>query len=190
VAALGHSMSGWGITQPATCTANGIQMQSCTRCGASEVSPITALGHNMGGWTVTKAATCTEAGSQARTCTTCGMTETSAIAATAHTPGRWAETAAATCATAGTRTTNCTVCGAEITESIAANPSAHDLKDGHTHRSATLNTEGTSATIAVHYECRNSGCSGVEETIQSTAVQIGEAVSYAVCTCGVSVPIG
>ena len=45
---LGHSVSSWTVTTPATCTTPGTETGSCSRCGQQQTRQIPAAGHNWG----------------------------------------------------------------------------------------------------------------------------------------------
>ena len=61
VAALGHDWSDWAQTKAPTCTAEGEESRTCSRCDAKETRTLEALGHALE-LVPGKAATCTEAG--------------------------------------------------------------------------------------------------------------------------------
>lgn len=42
--ALGHAWGSWTVTTPATCTSNGVQTRTCSRCGVTETQTINASG--------------------------------------------------------------------------------------------------------------------------------------------------
>lgn len=64
-----HSWSSWKTTTVATCTTEGTQTRTCSRCGNVETQIIVALGHKYG------AASCTEP----QKCTICGETTGAAL---------------------------------------------------------------------------------------------------------------
>ncbi len=57
IPALNHDWSDWTETTAPTCTENGVETRTCSRCPESENRPINALGHNFGEWTETTAPT-------------------------------------------------------------------------------------------------------------------------------------
>lgn len=71
------------VVTEGTCTAPGLEVQTCATCGSVVKKENTALGHSYGDWTVTSA-TCTADGSRTHTCATCGNVETEVIPATGH----------------------------------------------------------------------------------------------------------
>ena len=82
VSATGHSLSSWTIGQDATCTSNGYNKRSCSKCNYEETEPISATGHTFGGWSLGQSATCTVPGYNQRTCSTCYYVDKSTIPAT------------------------------------------------------------------------------------------------------------
>jgi len=63
------------VTKAATCTTDGSQKRTCSRCKNVETQTIKATGHTFNGsYTVTKEATCTTAGTKVGKCTKCGTT--------------------------------------------------------------------------------------------------------------------
>ncbi len=76
IAKLGHDMSNWSVSAAATCTADGQQKRTCSRCDFVETKTIAKLGHDMTDWTVVLAPTCQAAGRSERSCTRCDLKET------------------------------------------------------------------------------------------------------------------
>lgn len=70
---------------PASCTATGIQAQTCKVCGATQNLTISATGHKWGNWVTEVAATCTTSGKQTRTCSACQSKEEQVLQALGHT---------------------------------------------------------------------------------------------------------
>ena len=102
-----HSYSTTTV-KAATCTANGTQIKTCSKCGKVVTESTSKLGHAYGAWTITKAATCTTEGSRKHTCANCGDTQTEVIPASHN---YVSSTLSSTCQShAGTRYT-CSVCG-------------------------------------------------------------------------------
>jgi hypothetical protein len=89
IPALGHDMSVWKETRPATCTEQGQNTLICSRCDElGDTSVIPALGHEMGAWGVATPATCLTGGMEKRTCiraASCGHSgETRPLSALGH----------------------------------------------------------------------------------------------------------
>lgn len=82
--ALGHAYGEWEVVEPATCTEDGLQKQTCTRCGNVVEQPMKAPGHSYGDWVEEYAPTCTEMGLQTRTCSRCGAVGERDIPALGH----------------------------------------------------------------------------------------------------------
>lgn len=74
----GHTHNYVAKTTPATCTADGKKVYTCS-CGNSYTEVLTATGHSFGSWSQTKAPTTLEQGVEARTCSGCAIAETRAV---------------------------------------------------------------------------------------------------------------
>lgn len=75
-----HTPGAWTTTQNATCTANGLQVQTCSACGTvlgQQVIP--ATGHSFGGFVTTQSPNALTAGTEVRTCSNCGLQESRPI---------------------------------------------------------------------------------------------------------------
>lgn len=70
IPALGHSYGAWKQTKVPTCTAQGTEKRTCTRCSASQTRSASATGHHHNA--VVTAPTCTAQGYTTHTCTACG----------------------------------------------------------------------------------------------------------------------
>lgn len=70
IPATGHTMGEWTVTNPVTCTENGMETRKCQNCDYEETRTVEATGHN---YTVsTVSSTCTSDGYTQHTCTNCG----------------------------------------------------------------------------------------------------------------------
>lgn len=122
--ALGHEVKKWETVKEATCTEEGSEKGTCTRCGEEQTRAVEKKEHDFGKWTTTKEATCTEEGESTRTCKNCKKKETKVIAKKDHTPGDWEVIEAPSVTSSGvvkegTRARSCTVCGQQLeTESF------------------------------------------------------------------------
>ena len=92
----------------ATCTAEGVQVKSCSKCGLVNKETAAAKGHSFGAWTVTNA-TCVANGSKTRTCSVCGYKETETITSGGHTYN--VRTRQATCQSYEVYEFTCSSCG-------------------------------------------------------------------------------
>ncbi len=107
-------------SQAATCTEDGWNTWTCSKCGDSYTEELAALGHSYG--CETTPATCTEAGCEVYTCEHCGDSYTVALPALGH--SYEVTTATATCTTAGYTLYRC-ACGSEyMTDLVEA--TGHD----------------------------------------------------------------
>lgn len=113
-----HNWSDWTTKKEATCTADGSEERTCSKCGEKEQRAATT-GHTMGSWSTTKKATCDTNGTKTRKCSACGHTETETIPATNH---NWDEgkvtTTPTSCSDMGIKTYTCKTCGKTKTEQI------------------------------------------------------------------------
>ena len=82
--ALGHDFGAWEVVVSATCTEDGEQKQTCSRCGLENKAPLSAIGHEYGAWTEVYPPTCTETGLEKRTCSRCNAEEERDIKALGH----------------------------------------------------------------------------------------------------------
>lgn len=110
LSATGHNLDSWTIGQDATCTSDGYNKRSCSKCSYTETQPISATGHSMGTWTVGQNASCASAGYNKRSCSKCSHTETQTIPATGHTFGSWSLGQSATCSASGYNQRTCSKC--------------------------------------------------------------------------------
>lgn len=123
IAATGHSMGGWTVQTPATCTTEGTEVQTCSKCGHTETRTNSALGHTMGSIVQTTAPTCYTEGVGTATCSVCGVTETVSIDPTGdHDWDEGTVTKEATETETGIKTYKCKTsgCTATKTEDIPA----------------------------------------------------------------------
>ena len=74
-----HEYGEWIVSTPATCTEDGVEERTCTKCDDTETRAISATGHEFGDWEVVVEATYSEEGRQERTCINCGEIETESI---------------------------------------------------------------------------------------------------------------
>lgn len=81
--ALGHDFGEYVSDNNATCTADGTQTATCSRCGETDIKILSgsALGHSYGANLVVSA-DCIHSGSITRTCTVCGDINTVSVPAT------------------------------------------------------------------------------------------------------------
>lgn len=83
IAALGHKWSAWTTMTASTCTAAGVSVRSCSRCGQQETQSLPIVDHQYVLQTIQP--TCTENGYDLHTCSVCGDAyEDSVIPATGH----------------------------------------------------------------------------------------------------------
>ncbi len=111
---LEHIPGKWEITQPSSCTQEGLKQQTCALCGAliGEAVVIPAHDHQTGDWVTILEPGCETEGERIKSCTICnGTIESEAIPALGHTEGVWVTALEATCETQGEQHKSCTRCG-------------------------------------------------------------------------------
>ena len=109
------------VTNPATCTIEGIEYDVCTMCDTIFNKVVTPkLPHSWDEGVVTKEPAATEEGVRTYTCTVCGEKKEEAIPTTGceHQWNGGEVTKAATCKEQGEKTYTCALCGETKTESI------------------------------------------------------------------------
>lgn len=107
VPVLGHDMSQWQVTKPATCAKEGQQEKVCQRsgCNYTETQTLPLTSHEYTA-TVTDP-TCTEKGYTSHTCA-CGDSYTdSTVDELGHNMGNWQTAKEATCAEDGSQVRDC-----------------------------------------------------------------------------------
>lgn len=112
VSSLGHT-GDWVTTKYATCTKNGQETKTCTRCNALVgTRTIYATGHQ-GTWNTTLEPTCSATGKATLTCTECYNTVEKTLSKVPHTYGDWQIISEATCYNEhnGQKKRTCSVCG-------------------------------------------------------------------------------
>lgn len=114
-----HTYGDWETVVEPDNSHDGMQIRTCSACGAQESRALTSHTHTFGEWIQTAAPTCGKAGVEIRTCSGCDVTETREIAATGHTWSQYTgDTVTCTDSTEKTRT--CSVCGRTETVDVAA----------------------------------------------------------------------
>ncbi len=123
-----HSYGAWSVVTYPTCTAQGVEQRTCSRCSKAETRYITALGHSWSGWSTTTYPTCTAQGVEQRTCSRCSKAETRYITALGHNySSEWTIDKQATCSAEGSKSKHCTRCDAK-TEVTVIPKTAHSYK--------------------------------------------------------------
>ena len=136
LASLGHDYTVKGRTTPATCTANGSQIYSCSHNGCTETrqETIPATGHKYK-WVAVpgETATCKQAGKEQQVCEICKVTGASrSVEALGHEYGKWTVTTPATCKEDGVETRSCkhAGCTEKETRTIPKTNEHTFVKDG------------------------------------------------------------
>ena len=89
---LGHDWGEWTTVNAATCQHGGVEVQTCSRCKATERRSISKLGHRWTEWEFTKTVSCDEEGVRERHCENCGKKETQTFPAAEHSMSDWVTT--------------------------------------------------------------------------------------------------
>ena len=77
IPATDHTWGAWGVTEPATCTEDGLETRACAACGETENQTVPASGHSFTSYVPNDDATCTEDGTETAACDNgCGATDT------------------------------------------------------------------------------------------------------------------
>ena len=58
----GHSCSEWKTVNPASCTSDGVEVQTCSKCNAVERRTVKVTGHSLTEWKTTKGMSCKQDG--------------------------------------------------------------------------------------------------------------------------------
>ena len=208
----GHSYGDW-VVSPATCTADGYQVRTCSACGSQEMETIPAHGeHSWNEGTVAAAAGCITNGSKIFACTECGTTKTESIPAKGHTWMNPSCLASSTCSicgqssgaalghdyattvlaepgctTEGLRSYNCSRCSAGYTESIPR--TGHELLDTVTNPTCTTPgyTTHSCANCSLSYRDSVTMASGHHYASQVTTpagCKTNGVVTYSCTECG------
>ncbi len=127
VPALGHDYTGDSHTVnvfPASCTADGLEEWTCSRCGEIHAVPIPATGHNFQ-VTEQKEPTCTESGYKDMKCANCDEFRHQRLAPLGHDWGEWETVTPATTTAEGVKHRFCTRCNEEQFGTIPKLPHEH-----------------------------------------------------------------
>ncbi|MDE6659828.1 MAG: leucine-rich repeat protein, partial [Eubacterium sp.] len=118
IPATGHSYDSGKVTQPATCTVNGVMTYTCANCNEPKTAVIPAAGHNV----VTDkavAATCTKAGkTEGSHCSVCNEVITAQETVPAKGHNYKTTTTKATTKANGSVVKKCSVCGVSTKTTI------------------------------------------------------------------------
>ena len=121
VPALGHNMSGYKITKAPTCTAQGEETATCSRCNKTETQSVARVAHKEVSVKAI-APTCTKQGKTAgKKCSVCGRVtvEQESVEALGHELGEYKITKEPTCTAKGEKTAKCIRCTHTETVDIA-----------------------------------------------------------------------
>lgn len=129
------------ITAPATCTAEGVRLYTCTDCEHSYTEQIPVQSHSYAPSGIALASTCTQEGIAQLRCSACGHETTQAIPCAAHSFENSYVTREATCVSPGVRSAACAVCHQVLEVEQIPQNNVHDLQSTVT-KAATCTAEG------------------------------------------------
>ena len=131
-----------------TCTGDGIETYTCTKCGYSYTKSIpTWIVHKLGDWEVVIEPTCIAEGVEARICESCGAeVETRKIPVSPHIPTEWVVIKEPTCAEEGMMIRFCMNCDAVLSEE-AISAKGHDEVEYVTVKCATCTEDGVEVLV-------------------------------------------
>ena len=139
-----HQWSNWEVSYNATCTDDGYETRTCSKCYDWDERKIPATGiHKWSDWEVEYEATCAENGSMRRECSECYKDEWKDIPATGvHNWSNWEVYTAPDCLNDGESYRTCKDCYKEQTKVIPKNPKAHDWSKWYAVKGATVFKKG------------------------------------------------
>ncbi len=119
VPALGHDWSEGEVTKAPTCTEEGTQAMTCTRCHTAENFTVPAKGHDWNAGEVLREATCITEGKTHNVCLVCGTETDLTLPMLGH---DWERTSVtpATCEEDGAELYTCSVCFATEKKELPA----------------------------------------------------------------------
>ena len=161
---------------PATCTTPGMEVKTCSHCGATSRTTLFALGHNMVlSESDSAAPTCTESGREVYHCTNgeCAHTQTVTLAALGH-DYQYTDTVAPACTDKGYDVYTCSRCS--DTQHRNEQPATgHDYHEAE--NAWSWNDELTAATVTLV-------CSHDESHSTTQKAVVSEVIKAASCTAG------
>ena len=135
-----HHFGEWVVTTPATCTATGLKIRTCSDCSKTETVVIPKVAHEYA--SVITPPTCTAKGYTTHTCKTCSDYYIDTyVDMVEHTPGEWKQSIAPECEVKGEEIQKCTVCKATINTRIV-DETGHDFDDWFVVSAAKFNEDG------------------------------------------------
>ena len=178
-------------SKDATCTDDGIAVNTCSICGKTTEVITPATGHTESDFIVDREAACTETGERHTECQVCHITmKTETISAVGHDYGDWIIDKEATEEAEGEKHKECNRCDSRITEDIEKlSPHVHDYVETAREDSSCSKT----GTITYTCECGGSYTEEIAKkahtpgawTVKSPATEESEGLEVRSCTeCG------
>ena len=148
-----HAYTGQ-ITVQSTCTHQGTEQFTCTKCDHSYTVPLPLIAHSYDEGIVTQPADCIHTGTKELTCTACGGKATESVALTAHTVGQITVLKEPNCMETGRMSSVCTVCNATFEQELSKDANAHHFEEKVIRAAdCTYNGEGLrTCTLCDHQE--------------------------------------
>jgi len=147
-----HTYSDWAEHTPSDCETRGMNVRSCSVCGAVEYALVGGEGHVSENWTVTKEATCVADGEQTGHCSVCGEDVVCVIPASGHGELTWSVVAEADAFHEGLREQWCGLCGELVqTEVIPMTRESFGYGEDDNHWIVGLPQNVTPAMLIAHY---------------------------------------
>ena len=154
---------------PASCTADGQKVYTCSVCGFSYTETLSATGHSFTNYVSDGNATCTADGTKTAKCDRCDVTDTIADEGSAkgHSFTNYVSNNDATCTADGTKTATCdNGCGTTNTIADEGSAKGHSFTNYVSDGNATCTADGTKTAT-----CDN-GC-GETDTIADEGSKLG-----------------
>ena len=172
-----HAFGAWEQHTASDCTTRGMNVRTCSVCGATEYAFVGGEGHVSDRWTTTKEATCISAGEKTGYCTVCDANVVQEIAPFGHGDLTWKVIAEADAFNEGLREQWCGWCHQLVqTETIPMTEETFGYGEGDRILGLPLMT--TPEQLIHHYENM-----GLEATVTGPN---GESVEHIGSGCKVS----
>ena len=186
-----HEYGGQLVTAP-TCTHQGTERFTCTKCDRSYTTPVSLTAHNFDEGVVTQAPDCIHTGTRERTCTDCGAKTTETLPTTAHTAGQMTILKSPTCTEKGRISATCQVCKVVFEEELPMDSQVHSFEETVV-RAATCTSAGEGLRTctrcqyseALTYPCKAHSYINGTVLQESTCVTQGQ-VQQSCVYCGTS----
>lgn len=114
-----HEYGEWSVVSPSTCTTEGTEERTCSKCEEKETRSTVILPHSFGEWEVVTSPTCVETGLECQACSICGTVQNKDIPKLSeHSYDGWTVVKESTCTENGRRQQTCIYCNNINAETI------------------------------------------------------------------------